>query len=186
MTVPFLTSEMQDQIFNAYSKCFKNEFHKVAPYTYETDYGYIISVCSEIEFSGSPTGRILVNHYSAKGANRVPEFIDVWVVDGDEIRFKYRNRPGHDLISEAERINILEEELETIKNQKAVDGQGYDLYNKAVIKLHARKEEENLYFRESELYWALIKERDEALRAKKKAEMELAEIKASDYEKGRD
>ena len=30
------------------------------------------------------------------------------------------------------------------------------------------------------MYWALIKERDEALRAKKKAEMELAEIKASD------
>ena len=170
MTNPFLTTEEQEQIYNAYSMNFKDEFHRIGPYTYETDYGYVISLCPEIKFTGEMTGRILANHYNIRGANRVPEFIDVWVKEGDELCFKYRNRPGHDLISEAERIKVLEEEIEAIKNQKGMDDQSYELYNKAVVKLHARKEEENLYFREAEMYWSLIKERDRALLVKRKEE----------------
>jgi hypothetical protein len=70
MTNPFLTTEEQEQIYNAYSMNFKDEFHRTGPYTYETDYGYVISLCPEIEFTGEPTGRIRTEDNTWRMTNR--------------------------------------------------------------------------------------------------------------------
>ncbi|MBR1508079.1 MAG: helix-turn-helix domain-containing protein [Eubacterium sp.] len=194
MSKAFIKPKEAEYILSTYSKSFKDEFHKIGHCTYRTDYMYIISLCPEMDFDGNETGRVLVNHYSMTGANRVPEFIDVWERDGEVFHFKYRNLPGQNLISAEERIRILEEELEAVKKQKlkvhSIKGKGstsqqkeieriyeqsFELYNNTVRKIHSRKEEENVCFRESELYWALIKERDEALYAKERVERQLAE-----------
>ena len=117
MSKAFIKPKEAEYILNTYSKSFKEEFHKIDPCTYGTDYMYIISFCPELDPDGKDTGRILVNHFSTDGTERVPEFIDVWARDGEVLRFKSRNLPGTDIISAEERIRTLEEKLKEVKKQ---------------------------------------------------------------------
>ena len=199
MAKAFLKPEEAERILKTYSKSFKDEFYELGPYTYQTSYLYTITLCPELTPEGKNTGRILVNHYSMYDLQRTPDFIDVWIRKGKDFRFLYRNLPKKDMVSAEERVKILEEELEGIKQlqlgkfdlkgKKAAEikyeitkiyEECFSLYNHALTHIHSRMIEENTFFRETEAYWGLIEERDEALLKKKKAEDKLAEYEARD------
>lgn len=183
----FLTPTEKKTILQTYSMNFEREFDKMGPYTFGIPYIYIINMCPEIN-KGKETGRILVNHF--KFSSKTPVFIDVWERKDKDLVFSSRNLPGHNLISESEKVKVLEEKLEIyqkLDKSKAdvlrLKGKrlseyvqkeykywrlGHEEINRAFNLVHSIREEQDIYFRESPYYWDLIKERDDAL-------MELSE-----------
>ncbi len=183
MPRPFLTPTEKKTILQAYSMNFEREFDKMGPYTFGIPYIYVISICPEIDYDGKQTGRILVNHF--RYSSKSPVFIDVWEREGEELIMTSRNLPGRNLISEAERIKVLEEELEAYKRMRMTETEALKLkgkklseyvreqhkywqlsheeMNRAFSIIHSWREDADTYFKESPYYWTLLKERDDAL-----------------------
>ncbi len=182
MAKQFLTKKEKEKILETYSRCFEREFDKIGPYTFGIPYTYMISMCPEI-YKGTETGRILVNHF--KYISKIPFFIDVWErVDG-ELYFSSRNLSDKNLVSASERIKMLEEELEAYQRMNESKAEvlslrgrklseyvrkeykywklSHEEMNRAFNLVHAMKEEQDTYFKESTYYWELLKERDDAL-----------------------
>lgn len=197
MSKPFLNKREIETILSAYSKNFKYEFKKMGPYTYGNPIVYMLSLCPEVDRKGNKTGRILVNHYSYSHSKlrHIPEFIDVWEREDNELVFRTRNLPGKDLVSAEERIRVLEEELKTYRglstaeiaklNTRKLRQESHKImtryeelgieYNNVITRIHSYREEADSYFRECPAYWELISERDEA-------QLELSNLKEKNEE----
>lgn len=193
MSKPFLTPKEKEHILSAYSWNFKSEFQKIGSYAFGTKYGYTINMCPEVDNKGEKTGRILVNHYSLF---QKPKFVDVWERGENGLVFLYRNLPTADISSMEAEIRELKEELKLLKRVEAYKGtlKGKKLseYCKEItaqrdellarIDYLSRKNynyvtEKDTFFKESETYWELLYERDDAEREKldAKAKKDYAE-----------
>ena len=184
MPKPFLSQKEKETILSAYSRNFEKEFEKIGPYTFGVPYLFQLSICPEVDYEGKKTGRILVNHFRYS-STKIPEFIDVWERDDEGLHLVSRNLPGRNLVSEGERVKVLEEELKAYQRLDKMEGEIIKLkgkqlldyalsqqkelnllreeINRAYLLIHSWREDADSYFKESPYYWELLKERDEAL-----------------------
>ena len=186
MAKPFLTKKEQEQILNAYSYNFTGEFQKIGSYAFGTRYGYTINMCPEVDDKGEKTGRILVNHYSFFQA---PKFVDVWERGEDGIVFLYRNLFDSDISSMQTQIDILKEEIDLLKRvddyKGSLKGKKLSQYCREITaqrdelfthidrlsrRNHNYVTEKDTFFKQSQTYWELLSERDDALKDKIEAD----------------
>lgn len=183
----FVTNKEKEIIMKTYSRSAGTEFEKIGPYTFKTKYAYTINMCPELDDKGNDTGRILVNHFTVS----LPFYIDVWGrVDG-ELRFLSRNLPTTEIYSLEAEVEALKQEIEVLKHSEEFKGslkgkklseycryvtgqrdyliEAYDHISKRNSNYLAEKD---AYFKESETYWDLLSQRDDALRDKARAENE--------------